>query len=209
MRRSRYRRGRIARHRLTALIVVIGALSACGGSTVAATSPPPGASATLGAAQVAGTAPLVGRWMQIHTCAQLVAGLEEADLGATAPAMVVDFFPQASVKELAAKDDLCSGARPQRHFHFFDAVGSFGSLDQDEQQVDDGKYAIDGGTLQIGDGAWRFTISNNQLTLEPMITDEQITEALADPSAWSVAGWVVAVAYPPSTWRRVPCRGWC
>lgn len=106
--------------------------------------------------------------MQVHTCAQLVAGLEEAGLGATAPVMVLDFFPQASVEELAAKDDLCSGARPQRHFHFFDALDSFGSLDQDEQQVDDGTYAIDGGTLQIGDGAWKFTISNNQLTLEPI-----------------------------------------
>ena len=208
MRRSRYRRGRIARHRLTAL-VVIGTLSACGDSTAASTSPPPGASTASDAAQVAGTAPLVGRWMQIHTCAQLVAGLEEADLGATAPAMVVDFFPQASVKELATKDDLCSGAKPQRHFHFFDAAGSFGSLDQHEQQVDDGTYAIDGRTLQIGDGAWKFMISDNQLTLEPMITDEQITEALADPSAWSVAGWVVAVAYPASTWRRVACKGWC
>ena len=207
MRRSRHRRGRGTRIRLTAL-VVIGALSACSDSTVASTSPP-GASTTLDAAQVAGTAPLVGRWMQIHTCAQLVAGLEEAGLGATAPAMVGDFFPQASVEELATKDDLCSGAKPQRHFHFFDAAGSFGSLDQHEQQVDDGTYEIAGGTLHIGDGAWMFTISDNRLTLEPMITDEQVTAALADPSAWSVAGWVVAVAYPPSTWRRVACRGWC
>ena len=162
----------------------------------------------MDAAQVAGTAPLVGRWMQIHTCAQLVAGLEGAGLGATAPAMVGDFFPQASVEELATKDDLCSGAKPQRHFHFFDAAGSFGSLDQHERQVDDGTYEIFGGTLHIGDGAWMFTISENRLTLEPRITDEQITAALADPSAWSVAGWVVAVAYPASTWRRVACKGW-
>ena len=208
MRKSRHRRGRGARSRLTALVVT-GALSACSGSTAASTAPAHGASTTSDAAQVAGTAPLVGRWMQIHTCAQLVAGLEEADLGATAPAMVVDFFPQASVKELATKDDLCSGAKPQRHFHFFDAAGSFGSLDQHERQVDDGTYEIFGGTLHIGDGAWMFTISENRLTLEPRITDEQITAALADPSAWSVAGWVVAVAYPASTWRRVACKGWC
>ncbi|MDP9243197.1 MAG: hypothetical protein M3O84_08500, partial [Actinomycetota bacterium] len=82
--------------------------------------------------------------MQVHTCDQLVAGLEDAGLGATAPAIVGDFFPGVSIDELAAKEDLCSGAKPQRHFHFFDAAGSFGSIDQHGQQVDDGTYAIEG-----------------------------------------------------------------
>src|SRR5258706_2757257 len=127
------------RGRLTVLAVAVGMLGACGGSSGAPTpsSSAGGISADGATGTTAGSASLVGRWMQVHTCDQLVAGLEGVGLGATAPAMVGDFFPGASVDELAAKEDLCSGAKPQRHFHFFDAAGSFGSIDQHAQQVDD------------------------------------------------------------------------
>jgi hypothetical protein len=147
--------------------------------------------------------------MQVHTCDELVAGLEDAGLGATAPAVVGDFFPGISIDELAAKEDLCSGAKPQRHFHFFDEAGNFGSIDQHGQQVDDGSYAIEGDALRISEGAWTFTISGDQLTLEPVISGAQLEEALADPLEWSTAAWIVAVAYPGSTWQRVACKGWC
>ena len=136
-------------------------------------------------------------------------GLEENGLAATAPAVVGDFFPDVSVEDLAAKEDLCAGAKPQRHFHFFDAAGMFGSLDQHGQQVDDGSYLIQGERLEIGGGAWRFTVTGDELTLEPQITRKQRRQALAHPLEWSEAGWIVAVAYPGSTWRRVPCDGWC
>lgn len=211
MPRTRLRTGRTTRGRLTVLVVAIGMLAACGGSSGASTPSPSAAAAssqgTTGT--TAGSAPLVGRWMQVHTCDELVAGLEDAGLGATAPAVVGDFFPGVSIDELAAKEDLCSGAKPQRHFHFFDEAGSFGSIDQHGQQVDDGTYAIEGDALRISEGAWTFTISGNQLTLEPVISDAQLEEALADPLEWSTAGWIVAVAYPGSTWQRVACKGWC
>jgi hypothetical protein len=204
-------RGLSVRGRLTVLAVAVGVLAACGGSSGASTpsSNTGGTSADGATGTTAGSVPLVGRWMQVHTCDQLVAGLEDAGLGATEPAMVGDFFPGVSVDELAAKEDLCSGAKPQRHFHFFDAAGSFGSIDQHGQQVDDGQYAIEGDQLHINDGVWTFTISGDQLTLEPMIDDAQLQAALADPREFSTAGWMVAVAYPGSTWQRVPCKGWC
>lgn len=203
---------RTDRGRLTALVIAVALLAACSGSSATST-PPSGA----GTASVAGgptmttptTNPLVGRWMQVHTCDQLVAGLEDAGLSATAPAIVGDFFPGVSIDELAAKDDLCSGAKPQRHFHFFDEAGMFGSLDQHEQQVDDGTYAVEGDMLHIGEGTWTLTFSGSQLALEPVISDSQREEALADPFEWSPAGWIVAVAYPGSTWKRVACKGWC
>jgi hypothetical protein len=157
--------------------------------------------------------PLVGLWMQVHTCDQVVAGLEDAGLEALAPAVVNDYFPDTPPEDLAAKDDLCSGAKPQRHFHFFTADGAFGSLDQHRQQVDDGPYTVTGDTLHIGDetwgGTWTVAISGNHLRLTPHPTDEQIEQALADPFEFSPAGWVVAVAYPGTTWKRVPCQGWC
>ena len=190
---------------------VIG-LASCGGTSVA--SPPratTGATATAPVASIEGTspAPIVGRWMQVHTCDQLVGALEEADLGALAPSQVGDFFPTVSPKELAAKEDVCAGARPQRHFHFFTRDGAFGSLDQFGQQVDDGPWTVEGDVLRIHDGAWRFEFEKTKLSLEPIITQGQRDQALADPLEWSPAGWIVAVAYPGTTWRRVPCRGWC
>jgi hypothetical protein len=211
MPRTRRWRGRSARGRLTVLAVAVGMLAACGSSSGASTpsSSAEGTSGDGATETTAGSAPLVGRWMQVHTCDQLVAGLEDAGLGATAPAVVGDFFPGVSVDELATKEDLCSGAKPQRHFHFFDEAGAFGSIDQHGQQVDDGTYAIEGDTLHIGEGAWTFTISGNGLKLEPVISDAQLEAALADPLEWSTAGWIVAVAYPGSTWRRVACQGWC
>ena len=207
--------GRTVRGRVTVLALAVGVLAACGSSGASTPSAAPAASTegTTGTAATETTAepaPLVGRWMQVHTCDQLVAGLEDAGLSATAPAVVGDFFPGVSVEELAAKEDLCSGARPQRHFHFFDAAGFFGSLDQHEQQVDDGSYLIEGDMLRVNDdGAWTFTISGNQLSLQPVVSDVQREEALADPYMWSPAGWIVAVAYPGTTWKRVACKGWC
>jgi hypothetical protein len=199
---------RADRGRLTALFFAAGLLAACGGST---------APSGEGAASVAGeattttsaTAPLVGRWMQVHTCDQLVAGLEDAGLEATAPAIVGDFFPGVSADELAAKDDLCSGAKPQRHFHFFDEAGMFGSIDQHGEQVDDGTYVLEGDTLHIGEGTWTLTFSGDRVAFDPVISDAQREEALADPFEWAAAGWIVAVAYPGSTWQRVACKGWC
>jgi hypothetical protein len=199
--------------RFATLVVAIGVLAACGGESGA---PPPigaTASASSDTAQTEATtseaSPLVGLWMQLQTCEQLAAGLEGAGLSELAPATVGNYFPDATPEELAAKEDVCSGARPQRHFHFFTEAGQFGSLDQHRQQVDDGPYTVEGDTLHIGDGTWTFEISGNQLTLTPVIDDEQIEEALADPFEFSPAGWMVAVAYPGTTWKRVACQGWC
>ena len=202
---------------VTALVVAIGVLAACGGSS-AAPSPKEEDAGTSPALETEETttaveSPLVGLWMQVHRCEQLVTGLEEAGLGEIAPAVVGDFFPDQTPDELAAKEELCSGARPQRHFHFFDGSGAFGSLDQHRQQVDDGPYTVEDDTLHIGveswGGTWTFAISGNQLSLTPVITEEQVEEALADPFGFSPSGWMVAVAYPGTTWKQVACQGWC
>jgi hypothetical protein len=139
-----------------------------------------------------------------------VAALEAAGLGETAPAVVGDYFPNEPPEALAAKRELCAGAEPQRHFHFFDENGWFGSLDQHEQTVDGADYElVDKDLVRIGDVTWRYTIEGGELSLEPLITDEQREEAIADPMGFTPATWAVAVAYPGTTWRRVPCEMWC
>ena len=104
-----------------------------------------------------------------------------------------------------------AGAKPQRHAHFFTEAGAFGSLDQHDQQVDDGSYEIlNDHRVQIGDAVFEYTIENgNTLTLHPVITATARAEALAQPRDFSEAGWQVAVTYDGQEWKRVDCEGWC
>ena len=186
---------------ITAVSASIPAQAAAGGRPAVASGSEP-------------VAPIVGRWQQVHTCQELVDALNALGLGALAPGVVGDYFPDQTYDQLAAKDDLCSGAKPQQHSHFFTASGLFGSLDQFGNQVDDGTYVIvDSNTIQItiefGVGTFDYSIQGGTLQLTPVITDKQRREALRHPEQFSIAGWMVAVAYPGTKWKNVPCQGWC
>jgi len=124
-----------------------------------------------------------------------------------------------SAADLSRKDDLCEGAEPFVHYHFFDADGQFGSLDETENQVDDAPYEIiDSRTFRIGAGQsgagpgveFHYEINGDTLTLSPVITQAmKKDEALANPFQFTDAGWAVAVAYPGEEWKRVSCGNWC
>jgi hypothetical protein len=142
-----------------------------------------------------------------------VQALKQAHLLPLAPGVVGDFFPSKTPQQLARKQHLCRGAKPQRHSHFFTRDGFFGSLDQTGEQVDDGRYqVIDARTIHIGNpGAnFHYRIENaaggKVLSLQPVITRSMRRQALADPLQFSTAGWAVAVAYTGHTWERVPCK---
>jgi hypothetical protein len=169
---------------------------------------------TTTGSSTAETASIVGRWERTNECPQLVEALNDAGLGAIAPAVAGDYFPGVSAKALAKKDDVCEGAEPFVHSHFFDAAGNFGSLDENENQVDDGTYEIiDADTFRIGNadtGAeFHYEVDGDTLTLSPVITKEMIEEALAHPLDFSPAGWSVAVSYPGQSWKRTDCGNWC
>ena len=159
----------------------------------------------------AAVSPIVGRWQQLHTCQELVDALNALGLGALAPVMVGDYFPDQTFEELAAKYDLCEGAKPQQHSHFFTASGLFGSLDQFGNQVDDGTYVnVDSNTIQInGVATFDYSIQGGTLQLTPIITGKQRQDALRHPERFSTAGWMVSVSYPGTKWKNVPCEGWC
>jgi hypothetical protein len=156
---------------------------------------------------------IVGRWETVRTCQGLVVALGKEGLGALAPQVVNDYFPDQSPQELAAKGHLCQGARPQIHAHFFTDDGRFGSLDQHEQQVDDGTYTVHGSTVTITNpdvtGSFAFEVRGGTLRLTPLLTPALIDEALSDPLGFHAAGWMVAVSYRGHPWRRVACDGWC
>ena len=97
------------------------------------------------------------------------------------------------------------------HSHFFTQAGQFGSLDQNLNQVDNGHYTIiNGHTFKIGDATFHYTITGGDtLSLDPVITPAERKKALANPDEFTTASWMMAVAYPGTTWKRVPCEGWC
>jgi hypothetical protein len=157
---------------------------------------------------------IVGRWERVHECDELVDALEEAGLRAVAAAIVAgDFFPDMSAAEVAAKDDLCDGASAMVHSHFFDTSGRFGSLDENENQVDEGRYeVIDSRTIRIGGSsgvAFNFAIEDDTLMLSPVLTRAMLGEALTSSSEIKDAVRAIAVAYPGEEWKRVPCKTWC
>ncbi|MDX6324475.1 MAG: hypothetical protein QOK15_829 [Nocardioidaceae bacterium] len=195
--------GLSARRLLTAGLALVSAVA--GGLTLGA------ASLTSADATMRSPAPsIVGRWQQSHTCDELVRGLDALGLEALAPGVVGDYFPDQSPAALAAKPDICAGATPQLHSHFFTASGLFGSLDQFSNQVDDGTYVIvDSNTFRIGDATFDYRIHGGLVALTPVITAQQRRAALRHPWQFSTAGWMVAVAYPGTLWNHVACRGWC
>ena len=157
------------------------------------------------------TSALVGRWERVTTCQELVSALTKAGLRTTAPAMLAgNGLVTGTPRQLARKANICKGAVPRRHSHFFTAMGQFGSIDYNGKQVDDGTYRLlDSRTVRINDGTFHFRISGRELRLEPVISAAARRKALAQPLQFSTAGWQVAVAFPGHAWKRVPCAGWC
>lgn len=155
---------------------------------------------------------LVGRWERVTTCQQLVSALRKAGLAAVAPGIVAgNGFVPGSPKQLAKKANICKGAVPRRHSHFFTGARQFGSLDWKDRQVDDGGYRIvNARTVRIGDGTFRYRIlDGNKLMLSPVLSAAAVRQALAHPLQFSLAGWMVSVAFAGHTWKRVPCARWC
>jgi hypothetical protein len=199
------------RRALTFLLGMLVLASSCGGSGDADEAQP-ARPATASVAESAAPA-LVGRWERVNRCTELVQALAEEGLGAIAPAMVGDYFRGASPEELAQKDDVCAGAEPIVHAHYFDAAGRFGSLDG-EEQVDDGRYEIvDDSTFVISkefpDVTFQYAIEGDTLTITPVVTEAMKREALARPNDFSPAGWATSMSYPGHEWKRVDCGSWC
>ena len=197
--------------RAVIVLVITGMVVGCGSDdseTAQSPSPTPQATSSPRPASI------VGRWEVRRTCEGMVEALDAAGLRQLAPSIVGDYFPGQSPKQLARKADVCQGAKPQQHSHFFTDDGQFGSLDQHEQQVDDAPYRVNDRTLtlslEFGDETYRYRIvGGNELTLEPVIPRRSKREALANPLEFSLALHMAAVAYTGHTWKRVECHGWC
>lgn len=206
---------RILIRQLVALGLVAFAACSSTGSESTTTSPSQGvaSSPTVSSPPSSQVASLVGRWKQaanVHTCEHYVRGMDEVGL---LPAVESSppYVPGEAWQQVS--EQFCKGSMEDWdvvHYHFFDAGGSFGSLNQNEEQVDDGAYTIlDAHTFKIGRSKFRYTVRGNTLTIDPVITAAQREEALAKPGKFTDASWMAAVAVPGTSWTRVDCDGWC
>jgi hypothetical protein len=159
---------------------------------------------------------LAGRWERVTTCRQIVDALDRVGLRAVAPSVVAgNGLVPGTPRELAAKRDICRGAVPRVHSHFFTRTGQFGSLDWNRAQVDEAPYrVVDARSVTIGPPDWRGmfryrVVGGKALLLTPVLTPAAKRFALAHPLRFSLAGWMVAVALAGGEWKRVPCVGWC
>jgi hypothetical protein len=190
-------------------ILLIGACSSSPESSASGPGETPMASANSTV-----VAPLVGRWEEsadVHTCRNYVRGMGQEDLLAAVEASP-PFVPGERWKEVAK--DFCDPGPSDfgtAHSHFFDGSGNFGSVDQHDERVDNGSYTIiDDHTMRIGKTAtFRYDVTGNTLTLDPVITRSERREALAKPGDFTQAVWMVAVAFPGTSWHRVDCESWC
>jgi hypothetical protein len=108
----------------------------------------------------------------VNRCPELVKALDQAGLRAIAASVVGDYFPEENPMRLARKDNLCEGAEPIVHYHFFDEAGALGSLDENEDQVDDGTYEIIGDrtfviSKEFPDMTFHHEIKGDTLSLSP------------------------------------------
>jgi hypothetical protein len=199
------------------VLVVVSLVAGCGSDDQDAAeqpSPTPEATGTPASTPTQSN-PLVGKWELSRTCEGMVRALDQGGLRALAPSVVGDYFPDKSPKELARKAEVCQGAEPQQHSHYFTVEGEFGSLDQNGEQVDQARYrVIDSRKLRIdtefGPENYRYRITGgDRLTLEPLIPKRARRAARAKPLEFGLAAHMAAVAYTGHTWKRVDCEGWC
>jgi hypothetical protein len=196
-----------------ALVAMIAAACSSTGSGSTTSASAAGASPSTAVASSSPVASLVGRWKQeanVHTCDHYVRGMDEEGLLAAVESSP-PYVPGESWQQVAKQ--FCKGSLEDWnvvHYHFFAAGGLFGSLDQDEQQVDDGTYKIlDTHAFSIGRSKFHYAVRGDILKMDPLITAAQRKEALAKPGKFTTAGWMVAVTVPGTSWHRVECGNWC
>jgi len=197
-------------YRAILALVVAGLAAGCGSDESESAKAPSAKPEATGSPR---GATIVGRWEVRRTCQGMVEALDQAGLREIAPSVVGDYFPGKKPQQLARKAEVCQGAKPQQHSHFFTEDGQFGSLDQHAEQVDDAPYrVVDDRTLRLGpngEQTYRYRVAGDELTLEPLIPSRTKREALANPLEFSPAGHMAAVAYTGHPWKRVDCDGWC
>jgi hypothetical protein len=139
---------------------------------------------------------LVGTWTRVNSCAALVRSLESAGLHDHLVDTLVGggYFSSASQVRAAAP---CTGARGNKHSHFFTAGHAFGSRDERGKQVDDGDYnVIAANTLSFPSHAKEFgykvtvhySIAGGKLSFR-VVVPKPCRGKCRDATAWAISAF--------------------
>ena len=173
----------------------------------AATQPgatPPPATQPVGPTAVAASPPpaLVGTWVGVHNCARIVGLLEAAGMESQILPTIVGNGLLPGITDPADVPDPenpCDGAIELAHSHFFRADGDFGSLDQNGQRVDDGRWSIvDDDTFTINRTPFDYAVEADELHLDAV----NVRSCPADSTEFCLEAWKLMVAMPGMAWTR-------
>jgi|GEM_PF-2322811 hypothetical protein len=179
-------------------------LAGCGAP--AATQPGATAqSATPPATAMPSPAPaLVGTWVGVHNCQRIVEVLTAAGMPSQILPNILDgeILPASpDPSHMPDPANPCTGAVEVKHSHFFTADGAFGSLDQNGQQVDDGRWSlVDASTFAIDAAHVHFVIDGDTLRMEPL----DVGPCPTGSSDWCPEAWKLMVAMPGMALTRAP-----
>lgn len=165
---------------------------------------PPPATQPVGPTAVAASPPpaLVGTWAGVHNCVRIVDVFEAAGMESQILPTIVGNGLLPGITDPADVPDPenpCDGAIELAHAHFFKADGDFGSLDQNGQRVDDGRWSIvDDDTFTINGTPFDFVVEGDELHLDAV----NVGSCPADSTEFCPEAWKLMVAMPGMTWTR-------
>lgn len=145
---------------------------------------------------------LVGEWQGRHDCAVIREILIDYGFADFVNETVVSegLIPGVSdPEELRDPEHPCRDAESELHWHFFRPDGTFGSLDKNREQVDDGSYVVvDAHRFEVSGAPFDYEITGNSLTMRPAaLGQEECT-----PGEWCDDIWMLMVSLPGTTWTR-------
>jgi hypothetical protein len=183
--------------RAAAALVLIAAVSAIAcGSDDTADQPSAGRQTT---AEASGR--LVGKWVAVNRCEELVAALRSAGLEAYVGQMLTGQYRPEPPGQIARDRNPCRGARSFEHSHGFESDGGFASFDESGAQVDEGTYRTSGDMLTVSrppfDVTVRYRVSEDTATFDLKAPTDCETKRCRDTVALAIGTF-----FPRTYWRE-------
>ena len=179
------------------MLVSITVGAACGGDTDTASTETTTASTSIAVTE-GPTAGLVGSWHRAQSCAEMLTAFEEAGLAESHVEWLQgNFF---GGEPGPTEGDPCAGANgPLEHDHFFTEDGTFGSHDENGEEVDHGDYnAVDDDTVSFPSHATEFGY-DGELVVDfsvegdvvrfNVVLPESCVDQCADAYAWALSAF--------------------
>ena len=149
-----------------------------------------------------GTSELIGSWHRAQTCAEMLVAFQAAGLAESQIEWLQgNFF---GGEPGPASGDPCDGAMgPLEHDHFFTSDGSFGSHDENGEEVDNGDFqVVDANTVSFPSHAAEFGYEGD-LVVGYSIDGDAVTFDVAVP-AQCEGGCALAHAWALSAFASGP-----